>query len=145
MMKRIAMLAMAAGMFVAAGDAYAQCSKSCSTKDKSGCTSAKKQEPVKLSDLKVVDKDEVAQMIKASNVVVVDARDEKSFASGHIDGAINYGKAALPADKNARLVFYCGGVKCPAAAKAAKKAAEEGYTNVMVFRGGWAEWNQSQS
>lgn len=142
MMKRIAMLAMAAGMFVAAGDAYAQCSKSCSTKG-SGCATAKKQEPVKLSDLKVVDKDEVAQMIKASNVVVVDARDEKSFASGHIDGAINYGKASLPADKNAKLVFYCGGVKCPAAAKAAKKAAEEGYTNVMVFRGGWAEWSSN--
>ncbi len=142
-MKRLVMLAAVAGMFVYGGDAYAQCSKSCAAKGKSCAT--KKEEPVKLSDLKTVTKEEVAQMIKVKNVVVVDARDEKSFEAGHINGAINYSKASLPADKDAALVFYCGGIKCPAAAKAAKKAAEEGYTNVMVFRGGWAEWSQSQS
>lgn len=140
MMKRLVMFAVAAGMFIYAGDAYAQCSKPCG-KDKSSSCSTKKKEEIKLSDLKSVTKEEVAEMIKVSNVTIVDARDENSFTAGHIDGAINYGKADLPTDKNANLVFYCGGLKCPAAAKAAKIAAEAGYKNVMVFRGGWAEWS----
>lgn len=141
MMKRLVMFAVAAGMFIYAGDAYAQCTKPCG-KDKSSCSS--KKEEIKLSDLKTVTKDEVAEMIKVSDVTIVDARDENSFTAGHIDGAINYGKADLPTDKNVKLVFYCGGVKCPAAAKAAKIAAEAGYKNVMVFRGGWAEWNTAK-
>jgi len=145
MMKRLLAFALAAGMFICAGDMYAQCSKSCG-KDKSACGASKKQEQEKpaISQLKTVTRDEVAAMVKAGSVTVIDARDEKSFADGHIDGAINFGKADLPADRNATLVFYCGGTKCPLAKRAALRASKHGYSNVMVYSGGWAEWSAGQ-
>jgi rhodanese-related sulfurtransferase len=137
-MKRIVMMALAAGLFVSVGgNAQAQCTKG----EKAACC-AKKQEKPTISELK---KDDVVKLIQASNVTVIDARDADSYAKGHISGAVNYSTATLPADKNAKLVFYCGGLKCPAAAKAAKKALEMGYKNVMVYRGGWAEWSENQS
>lgn len=139
MMKRMMTIALVAGLFVGAGDLYAQCSKE---QGKACCAS--KNKPA-LTEAKTVTKDEVASMIQTGNVVVVDARDAESFAAGHISGAINLVNASLPTDKNAKLIFYCGGERCSAAPKAAKKAIEAGYKNVMVFRGGWAEWSKSQS
>jgi rhodanese-related sulfurtransferase len=84
-------------------------------------------------------------MLQAGNVTIVDARDANSFAAGHINGAINLASTTLPADKNTKLVFYCGGTFCSAAPKAAKMAIAQGYKNVMVFHGGWAEWSKAQS
>ncbi|MDB5034068.1 MAG: rhodanese-like protein [Chlorobi bacterium] len=143
MIKHLTMLAVAAGLFVYAGDLHAQTGKTCE-KGKA-CCMAKDKEKAKLSEMKTVNKDEVVKLIKTNNVTVIDARDAESYAAGHIDGAVNFGTAQLPVDKNAALVFYCGGLKCPMAAKAAKTAIQKGYKNVMVFRGGWAEWSKSQS
>ena len=141
MMKHIAMMALAAGLFVSVGTAHAQCAKG----EKAACCAAKKQEKPAMSELKTVTKDELAKLVLASNTTVVDARDAESYAKGHIDGAANFSETALPSNKNATLVFYCGGVKCPLAAKAAKKALQMGYKNVMVYHGGWAEWSQNRS
>jgi rhodanese-related sulfurtransferase len=140
MMKRIVMMALAAGLFVCVGNVQAQCTKGA----KAACC-AKKQEKATISELKTVNKDEVAKLVHTSNVTIFDARDAESYAQGHIDGAVNFSQAALPSDKNATLVFYCGGVKCPLAAKAAKQAQKLGYKNVMVYHGGWAEWSQNRS
>jgi rhodanese-related sulfurtransferase len=132
---------MAAGLFIGASDLQAQCSGSGAKKANASCCASKKND-AKITEAKVVTKDEVAELVNATNVTIIDARDEESYAAGHIDGAVNFVKAELPADKNAKLIFYCGGEKCPAASKAARKAMENGYKNVMVFRGGWAEWNK---
>lgn len=141
MMKRMMMIALAAGLFVGAGDLYAQCSKD---KGEGKACCASKNKPA-LTEAKSVTKDELAAMLEKGNVIVVDARDAESFEAGHISGAINLVKASLPEDKNATLIFYCGSTRCSAAPKAAKKAIQAGYKNVMVFHGGWAEWNKSQS
>jgi rhodanese-related sulfurtransferase len=139
MMKRILMLLLAGAMFAGAESTYA-CGpeKKCATDKKSACCS--KKEDAKLTEAKTISKTELASMIETKGAMVIDARDADSYTAGHIDGAVNYSQAQLPADKSAALVFYCGGTKCPAAQRAANKAIEEGYTNVMVFRGGWAEW-----
>jgi len=141
MIKRFVVLAAAATLFLGADHLMAQCTHgaaSCADKDKAGCCSSKK---ASLTELKMVTKDEVKSMIADGSVMLIDARDADAYAAGHIDGAINFASAKLPTDKNAKLIFYCGGVKCPAAGKAARKAMAEGYTNVMVFHGGWAEWS----
>ena len=140
-MKRIAVMAAAAMLFVGAGSLYAQQDKSCSDKGKAASCCASKK--AALTEYKSVTTDELKSMIDAKSVFVVDARDGESFAAGHINGAVNFADMKLPADKNAKLVFYCGGVKCPAASRAAKKALDEGYKNVMVYRGGWAEWSSN--
>lgn len=141
MFKRFAMVAVAAGLFVAGGDLYAQCSKSCSKEKSASCS--QKNEGATISQIQTVTKDELKELIGAEQIVLIDARDADSYNAGHIEGAINFGQAELPADKNAVLVFYCGGTKCPAASKAAKQAAEMGYTQVKVFTEGWSGWSAS--
>ena len=147
MLKRLVMMATAAAMFVGAQTVHAQQGeKSCSDGEKAGsCCAIKKMnnEQPSIGQLKEVTKDELTAMLKTNATTVVDARDADSYAAGHIDGAVNFASLQLPADKNAALVFYCGGVRCPAAGKAAKKAVEQGYTNVMVYKGGWADWSSN--
>jgi rhodanese-related sulfurtransferase len=46
----------------------------------------------------------------------------------------------LPENKDALLIFYCGGLKCKLSHKAAYKAETMGYTNVKVFAEGFPGW-----
>lgn len=80
--------------------------------------------------------------------VIIDARPaRKKYGKGHVPGAINIPNTffdkqvdKLPADKATRLIFYCGGNKCPLSVKSATKARALGYTNVMLFQGGYPAW-----
>jgi rhodanese-related sulfurtransferase len=51
----------------------------------------------------------------------------------------------LPANKDALLIFYCGGVKCKLSHKSAMKAEKLGYTNVKVFAEGYPVWMADKS
>jgi rhodanese-related sulfurtransferase len=42
--------------------------------------------------------------------------------------------------KNAAIVVYCGGPKCPQSRMAAEKLAKLGYENVRAYEGGLEEW-----
>jgi len=81
-----------------------------------------------------------------AGAVLVDARGATAYANGHIPGAISVplrdeaAMSRLPADKAAKLVYYCGGPKCPAGKLAAEKAVEAGYSNATDFRGGFPAW-----
>ena len=48
----------------------------------------------------------------------------------------------LPQDKDAPLVFYCGGHACKLSHKSAKKAIALGYSNVKVFSAGYPGWKE---
>ena len=45
--------------------------------------------------------------------------------------------------KDAEIVVYCGGPKCPQSLQAAQKLAELGYTNVQAYEGGLEEWKHA--
>ena len=88
------------------------------------------------------------QIDKKANVVLIDSRPKrKKYDKGHIPMAVSIPDSQfdkmtdqLPADKNTPLVFYCGGLKCRLSHKSAKKAIEQGYTNVKVFAEGYPAW-----
>jgi len=42
--------------------------------------------------------------------------------------------------KNAEIVVYCGGPKCPQSRMAADKLVKLGYANVRAYDGGLEEW-----
>lgn len=42
--------------------------------------------------------------------------------------------------KNAEIVVYCGGPKCPQSRMAAEKLVKLGYENVRAYEGGPEEW-----
>ena len=81
--------------------------------------------------------------------VVIDARNPEEYQEVHIKGAINVPvskfqdfKHLLPKEKSVKLIFYCNGVKCGKSKRIAKKAAEEGYTNINVFAAGMPVWEE---
>ncbi len=93
--------------------------------------------------------DELNAAIAAKTVTVIDVNGSSSFKSGRIPGAIDYAAqkknlaAALPADKNALIVAYCGSEKCGAYKSAANAALALGYTNVKHYSPGLAGWKKS--
>jgi len=92
----------------------------------------------------------VAQKPEEGGYLLIDSRPEIKYFEGHLPWArslpwqeMKERLDELPADKGARLVFYCGGVKCDLSAKAAALAAEQGYTDVSVFTEGEPAWRQA--
>ena len=88
---------------------------------------------------------------KSSSITIVDSRPAPVFAEGSIPGAINItvpemknktGLGKLPADKNATIVFYCGGLHCKLSPLSAKLAMEAGYKNVRVYHKGYPDWTK---
>jgi rhodanese-related sulfurtransferase len=81
---------------------------------------------------------------------LIDARPGKRFGGGHIPGAQSaFPKDKdfldrLPADKNALLVFYCGGPTCPYTAAAVKQATAAGYTNLKGYQAGLPGWKKAK-
>lgn len=141
-MKKLAVLLVAGAMAFGANDAMAQCD---------GAAKASKEECArkcaeKAAETPTMTYDELNSSISTGAVTVVDARSSEAFAKGHIVGAINVASGdALPADKDAPLVFYCGNSKCTLAPKAAEAAMADGYTNVRVYHEGWAGWTQAST
>ena len=62
----------------------------------------------------------------------------KALESSHA-----YNASALPADKNANLVFYCANTECMASHEAAKRAKQLGYTHTMVMADGIQGWKKA--
>jgi rhodanese-related sulfurtransferase len=84
----------------------------------------------------------------AEDVMVIDSRPKRAkYDKGHIPLAVSIADLEfdkhmdkLPKDKNALLIFYCGGQKCKLSHKSAYKAEKLGYTNVKVFADGYPGW-----
>ena len=88
---------------------------------------------------------------KPDGSVIIDARPaRKKYNKGHVPTAINIPNTffdkmtdKLPADKTTRLIFYCGGPKCPLSLKSANKAKALGYTNIVLFQAGYPAWKKA--
>lgn len=99
----------------------------------------------------IVDVNFVRQHVKfpaPKDVVIIDSRPYlPKYIKGHIPNAVNIPESKgddmaklLPSDKNALLIFYCGGFECRLSHKSAKQAESMGYKNVKVFAGGLPGW-----
>lgn len=78
-------------------------------------------------------------------VKLVDVREDREWALGHISGAEHIGKGVIERDieakipdKDAEIILYCGGgFRSALSAEALQKM---GYANVYSMDGGWREW-----
>ena len=111
---------------------------------------ASKGTAVAETPIKLVTVPEVAQFVSAKSATVLDANDPQTRREkGVVPGAVllssyrDYSLSELPAEKGAKLVFYCGGVMCRASDAAAEKAASAGYTDVSVMREGIKGWDKA--
>ena len=79
--------------------------------------------------------------------ILVDTLPTRTFAEGHLPGAINLvsdnvldeAPAALP-DKDATIVVYCASDRCKRAGRAAERLVSVGYTDIHHFVGGKEAW-----
>jgi len=90
------------------------------------------------------------QVPMSDGVMLIDSRPRRpKYDEGHIPMAVSIPDSQfdkmtgrLPADKNALLIFYCGGPACNLSHKSARKAEALGYTNIKVFSDGFPGWIQ---
>jgi len=88
----------------------------------------------------------------AGALLVVDAREPGEFAAGHIAGAMNlpYNDALAEPERLRRLgeagrpiAVYCSGGTCELSMDLAKLMIEHGRRKVLVYEGGYPEWEQA--
>ena len=93
---------------------------------------------------------ELKKAIASKKVIVIDVNGSDSSKAGHVPTALNYADiqsslaSALPKDKDALVVAYCGGPACHAYTKAADAAAKLGYSNVKHLSAGISGWLQAK-
>ncbi len=80
-------------------------------------------------------------------LLVINVLPHDTFQDCHIDGSINVPLEKLPSyaqdlDKEQPIVVYCASYKCPASRNAWKLLNEMGFSNVLAYEGGIAEWFQ---
>jgi len=85
----------------------------------------------------------------AGEAVVFDARAERLFRESHVPRARNLpateSKLKIPPDllelpRERTLVVYCEGGDCQSSLALAKRLHDEGFKDIRVMTGGWAEW-----
>ena len=134
MLRRAVLMVVAAlGLAVAAGPAFAQLA------------------PMEIRGATTVNADGVIKLIESeTRLVILDNRRAEDFAVGHIENA----KRILDTDldqakmvgfvpvKDQPVLFYCNGLSCGRAAKAAEMAVGWGYTKVYYYALGMDEWKK---
>lgn len=105
----------------------------------------------KYPELPVISLDDLAK--DYDSIVVIDVRSRFEYDVIHVDKAkhvpvsnTTFGKnleETLGGDKSKKAAVYCNGHTCAKSYKAAKKAKELGFTNVMVFDAGIFEWTMA--
>lgn len=92
------------------------------------------------------------EKFESASAIFIDARLQKNYILGHIQGAINipykefedkYLSLAdfLPMDME--IIVYCSGSDCKASNIVAQNLINLGYKNVKVFVGGWNRWEEA--
>jgi len=99
---------------------------------------------------------DLAWMIRAvdqGRFTIFDARSLNDYRRGHLPGAMpfpfteaeaymqTYSPALIPSQP---IVTYCAGRDCDEALLLCRYLKKEGFTNLILFAGGWAEWRRSR-
>ena len=92
------------------------------------------------------------ELFEKPNVTLIDARDEGSYLTEHIPGALHLDAETVTADpsligvaleavpKSQVLVTYCSGGDCDLSLRLARLLTGQGYRRVFVFEGGITQW-----
>jgi rhodanese-related sulfurtransferase len=101
------------------------------------------------SRIRQIDIEGYKKMVAAKEPhVLVDTREDREWADGHVAGAVHLSKGIIERDietkyldKAAELVLYCGGGF--RSALAADNLQRMGYTNAISLDGGWRALKES--
>ena len=96
-----------------------------------------------IAPIETLDPAEIALLLHAGKLLLIDVREPEEYASERISGALLYplstfDTATLPDDGPRRVVFHCGSGKRSLAAAERRLAA--GQPHAAHMRGGIAAW-----
>jgi rhodanese-related sulfurtransferase len=83
----------------------------------------------------------------------MDARPPADFAAGHLAGAFSvpseqiekYLPAVMPLlTREQPIMTYCSGHECDESLKLSKHLLQNGFTNVVLFVGGFSDWTEAK-
>lgn len=93
------------------------------------------------------------KMDEGSDFILVDVLGAMSYAQRHLPGAISIAghdenfvaevEKAMGGDKTKEVIVYCSSFSCQASPAAAAKLVNAGFTNVVDFEGGLADWEEA--
>nr|NLI51465.1 metalloregulator ArsR/SmtB family transcription factor [Propionibacterium sp.] len=91
--------------------------------------------------------DDLDELSRSGEVVLVDVRPASEFAAGHVDGALNIPLADLASrlselPRDATVVAYCRGPYCVMAATAVTRLRDAGLHAVRL-EGGYPQWRDA--
>jgi len=102
--------------------------------------------------VRLITLEETEDLWASGAAVVLDARAAGLFGEGRVPGARNVPSAgreeALPEEvlalpKDGTLVVYCEGGDCQSSLALARRLHDEGFRDIRVFGGGWADWTKA--
>jgi rhodanese-related sulfurtransferase len=112
---------------------------------------ARADAPLDVTGARTVDAQGVIALVQEKpELVILDNRRPEDFKAGHIEGAVRILDTDLNPEvlaktvpsKTTPVLFYCNGLKCGRAAKAAQTAVGAGYGQVYYYALGMEEWNK---
>jgi len=125
--------------------------------DNSAITAAGRADPVRLSfpsadHLQPIDWQTFRALAESRRAIILDARPEKIFRVGHVPGALSMSRAefatdyarlraSIEEDKERPIAVYCTASDCEDSEWVGDALIQLGYRLVLIFKGGWAEWN----
>jgi rhodanese-related sulfurtransferase len=106
------------------------------------------QPPEIPENTQIITAPEVRSMIADKEIYFIHVLSSIEYKIQHIPGSINIPVDSvrhsdkMPANKSAKIIFYCNGMGCPYSKRASIIASELGYTQIYWFRGGILEWRK---
>ncbi|MDR1192426.1 MAG: rhodanese-like domain-containing protein [Verrucomicrobiales bacterium] len=103
-------------------------------------------------EIRVIDYDEAKRLVNHVDILVLDARASLFYESGHLPGAISLPRGTVETDpsgvvewlrgKNKKaFLVYCSDAQCEDSKRVALLLNQQGLTPLLIYTGGWAEWN----
>lgn len=91
--------------------------------------------------------DEIREHVRNQTALIIDVRGAGDFAEGHVRGAFNMqasqreaymGQLSQRAARDQFIIIYCNGPRCDSADMVYEYLESQGFTNMRVFKPGWA-------
>ena len=91
----------------------------------------------------------VKAAMNSNSALIIDARPYKKFLGATIPGSLSIPDTQMselegrfPADKNTKIITFCGGYECHKSHVVAMRLMELGYTDVSVYSAGMPAWKK---
>ena len=102
--------------------------------------------------LNVVDLETVTKMVSRGGGFILDARPFAAYGEGHLPGAFSLPASTVEESfpdiepmltPDTQILVYCSGEECEDSMDLGTFLLQQGFTNVSVFVGGYAEWSKA--